>query len=437
MVERYYEGYVKQGGDAPQGRQGDWDTGKWGVQGVDRDVSPYQPGAPGWDAQGFPEGRMPIGDYAFDWQHEAERRAQQRRDSLWGDANQALQHGMDLFQSYRQGGSAALASGLFQSQANLLGTQAQTIQAPDLLSRYRAEEQRNADEDRQRAERLGMAMALGGAALGAAGGGLGSASLTGLGAGMSAAGGAVSAGQQQGGGQTVGAGGVAASPAGGVVAQQAGAAPAVPIQGGVVQGQPQQGGAAVQSAGAAPAVPSGGPAAPTGGVRAGGYGAPGAGGPGGGAGPDSPTGGGAGAQGGVQGGMAAAGAQGLAGDAPMQMFTGQEAAANTMATTPAAGVAVYPSWARDAYRESGLSRVMQAARSRLLAAMGHVSESEEWWPFRQHFTKERLRAEMDRDRENREPWNAQDRDPFGPPGDLPELPDDVFLRNAQTYAGGK
>ena len=83
-----------------------------------------------WDAEGFPTGPMPRGEYVLDWQYEANRRTEQRRNALWGDAHQALAQGTELFQSYRPGGSAALASGQYSNQASLYGSQAMSQESP-------------------------------------------------------------------------------------------------------------------------------------------------------------------------------------------------------------------------------------------------------------------------------------------------------------------
>lgn len=111
--------------------------------------SPYDEGAPQFDASGMPTGSMPRGGNALQWQHEANRFARQRREALWGDAQQALESGRELFQSYRPGGSAALASGAYSQSASLYGTQALNYEASDMLIGFR-EEQRQIAEKRKK-----------------------------------------------------------------------------------------------------------------------------------------------------------------------------------------------------------------------------------------------------------------------------------------------
>lgn len=124
--------------------------------------NPYGPGVQ-WDENGFPVGPMPRGRYALDYQYEANRRTAARREGLWNDANRSIQMGLDLFQSYRPGGSAALASGLFQSQANAFGIRAQSLEAPDLLIDYRRDAQAKADIEAKRATRINQVIGAAGA----------------------------------------------------------------------------------------------------------------------------------------------------------------------------------------------------------------------------------------------------------------------------------
>jgi len=140
--------------------------------------SPYGPGAPQFDATGRPIGPMPAAKYALDWQYEADRRTEQRKQALWGDAQNVMRQGTDLLQSYRPGGSAALASGIYQNRGSMYGTQAMNTESPDLLMSYRERKQQEADAARKQSERLGMTMGLVGAGatvLGAATGGFGAA----------------------------------------------------------------------------------------------------------------------------------------------------------------------------------------------------------------------------------------------------------------------
>lgn len=121
--------------------------------------SPYDAGAPEWDSSGMPVGRMPRGDYALDYQYEANRRAEQRRQALWGDAQGALQQGADLLQTYRPGGASALASGIFNQQSNLYGTQALNTVAPDMLIGWREDERQKALAEEQRRYNASQKMA--------------------------------------------------------------------------------------------------------------------------------------------------------------------------------------------------------------------------------------------------------------------------------------
>lgn len=111
--------------------------------------SPYDANAPQWDASGMPVGQMPRGDYALDYQYEANRRAEQRRQALWGDAHGALQQGTNLLQMYRPGGASALASGIYNQQASLYGTQALNTVAPDMLIGWREDQRQQALAEEQ------------------------------------------------------------------------------------------------------------------------------------------------------------------------------------------------------------------------------------------------------------------------------------------------
>ena len=108
---------------------------------------PYGATPPQWDEQGFPVGPMPKGKYALDYQYEANRRAEQRRMALWGDAQNSMRQGLDLFQSYRPGGSAAAASGMYGQKAGLYATQALNTSAPDLLIDWREQIRARAEEN--------------------------------------------------------------------------------------------------------------------------------------------------------------------------------------------------------------------------------------------------------------------------------------------------
>lgn len=130
--------------------------------------SPYDQGV--WDENGNPL-RLPSQDnpYIFSWQYEANRRAEQRRSMLWNDAQGALTQGANLLQSYRPGGSAALASGIYAQRANLYGMQAQTIEAPDVLMDWRRHQQHEANVESRRAARLSMGLQAANTVIGAVG----------------------------------------------------------------------------------------------------------------------------------------------------------------------------------------------------------------------------------------------------------------------------
>lgn len=141
-----------------------------------------------WDASGRPIGRMPRGKYALDYQYEADRRTDQRRQALWSDAKQSLERGAGLLESYRPGGAAALSSGIYSQMAGMYGQQAMSMESPDLLIGYREYKQDQADYERRKAEQRAQRMAMlgtvatvagfafggpvGGAAAGAAFGGM-------------------------------------------------------------------------------------------------------------------------------------------------------------------------------------------------------------------------------------------------------------------------
>jgi hypothetical protein len=72
---------------------------------------------------------------------------------LWGDAQQSMRQGLDLFQSYRPGGAAAVASGMFGQQASLYGTQALNTEAPDLLIDYREQIRESAERETRQLNR--------------------------------------------------------------------------------------------------------------------------------------------------------------------------------------------------------------------------------------------------------------------------------------------
>lgn len=355
-------------------------------------ADPYGPDAPQWDENGFPVGRMPSGKYALDYQHEANRRTEGRRNALWGDAHNVMGQATDLLQSYRPGGSAALASGIHAQRANLYGSQAQSLEAPDLLMGYREHKQNEADAARKQSERFASTMGLvqTGAALlatvygGPAAGAAAYGALGALGNAAAPGGGGGGAGGQAGGyGPQMGApsGYEGAAPSPGMIGPQpgapsgyfgggGGAAPGMGAGGGggVLQsrvGGPGMGGGGMGSPGMGGGTDGGGGSfGGSGGGSAGPMGARSKGRGAGGGGGLRTQDDGAGWGGGVDGGM------GLPGDAPMTEFSSREAAAIAMGSTPGSGALTYPGWADDQSRQQSTKVLVAAARARLLFAMG-------------------------------------------------------------------
>jgi hypothetical protein len=155
--------------------------------------SPYESADPNsvqWDPVTFrplgPEGgRVPRGAYALDYQNRANMLAESARARYFTSAQDVLGQGQNLFESYRPGGAAALASGLYGQRAQLafnIGTQQE---APDLLMGYRDDAQRRAEAEAKKARRqavftslLGMGAQIAGAAAGSAAGTAAAATLT-------------------------------------------------------------------------------------------------------------------------------------------------------------------------------------------------------------------------------------------------------------------
>lgn len=126
-------------------------------QGFDNQVTFDETGRP--MVNGKPIGR-PGADFGLDYQYLAEQDAERRRLSLWTDAQNSIRKGLDLFQSYRPGGSAALASGLFQQSASMYGTQALNTFAPDMLAGYRDKQLQDAKREREKAREFSQNLAL-------------------------------------------------------------------------------------------------------------------------------------------------------------------------------------------------------------------------------------------------------------------------------------
>jgi len=291
---------------------------------------PYGPDVQ-WDINGNPiNQRLPRLENAVDWQFLANQKAEQRRSALWGDAQGVLGQGIDLLQSYRPGGSAALASGLFGQRANMFAAQAQDTEAPDLMMGYRQQKQLEADKEAKRAARFNRI-------------------LGGIGAVSNLVGAVTGAGQQtpptvQGGQtqpptapaqaqvpgtqsgnmgptslrQSIGYGDQTAQSQIGQPQAPGQMGPPLPTAQATV-GRGSQAPGAASGAGAPAPAPGAGP-------RPGGPQPPGGGGGGGGA------------------GMA------MAGNVPMSSFMPEEAAAVSMGSMPQSGGIVYPEWAEDKSR---------------------------------------------------------------------------------------
>lgn len=306
--------------------------------------------------------QRPGADYALDYQYLAEQEAERRRLSLWTDAQNSIRQGLDLFQTYRPGGSAALASGMFQQSASMYGTQALNTFAPDMLSEYREKQIQDAKRERERArqfsERLAMAQ-FGMNPLGLLNSGPTPQSPAGEPPSTAPAnpgdptaptapgGGAVAPGAAAG-GQVGGAasGGVTPMGAGGV----GGMAPGSPYQAQVgPDGQPMSSRVGRAGGSQGPTVDggfgaggsAGGPVGAGGSRRMGGGQGSGMGGPGGGG-----------------------------GGPPITTFTGAEAATRGQMVAPSATDAATSSWASSGLRSESVGLRVASARTELLDAIG-------------------------------------------------------------------
>lgn len=278
---------------------------------------------------------MPFGKNALDWQYEADRRTERRKQALWGDAQNVMRQGTDLMQTYRPGGSAALASGLYQSRGAMYGNQAMNTESPDLLMRYREEKQKEADDERRAAEKSAQKQAM----------------VMGL----------VQAGATVAGAYLGGVGGAAAAAAVPRPEPQPQDPPAPDGPGG--PGPIFRDDAAGPSGGSGISIGGGGsmPGSPSGQVGSGGAG---------GGNRRMPSGAGAGAGAGGKG-----GAEGLQnganlqlrddGNGPMSMFSGQEAAYNAMLANQGRNDAIYSDWRRSPVRSESTMARIRAARFRM------------------------------------------------------------------------
>lgn len=114
------------------------------------------------DELGFTE-KLPGAHQGPPTQFRSEKQVAQRNANLMKGAFGRLGAGIDLLQSYRPGGAAALTSGLFQGQANVLA--GSRTQAPDLLNYTRGAQAHRA----RKAARRGQKMALVGGLISAVG----------------------------------------------------------------------------------------------------------------------------------------------------------------------------------------------------------------------------------------------------------------------------
>jgi len=325
-----------------------------GGHGPDPTQDPYGGGAQ-FDANGYPS-RMPYGPHALDYQFIANRQTEQRRQALWGDVQNTMRQGMDLMQSYRPGGAAALASGMYGQSAGLYAQQAMSLESPDLLIGYRAQKQDEATKEAKRANRINqimgglhLAAGIAGAAAGAPGAGAGGQPQTAP-AQAGAVPGAPQASPAQGTGPYGGFGtGAAMAGLSGVPPPGAQPTPAAGFMGG---DNPLYGGG-----GSGPAFQGSGPggAAPSGG-----------------GGPMQRQGGGGGGAG--PGGAAPGGFKGQAGGGEMPFgadgnFTSNNAAASAQRTMPHAAQVLHQEWAEDPIRKSGTAAMVRSARIRLLTEL--------------------------------------------------------------------
>lgn len=289
-----------------------------------------------FDEQGYLVGGMPWGGTARDYQYEANRVAEQRRQALWGDAQNVMRQGLDLMQTYRPGGSAALASGMYQSRAGLYAQQAMDTEAPDLLAHYRFQKQQKADKATRKAQNnqlLGAGIQAGGAVLGAAVGSVLPGIGTALGGAIGGAAGGVGAQAAQkpaAAGQTA-EGGDALTPA--ATSARGGGSTAAPIASG---GAPVMG-AGGAGAGGAAGYAAGGVAPAAGGVPVGPSGAP------------------------------LSANQSLSGD-PNLTFTPPYVAQQALQLQPTATPATYRDWHDSEYRVQSTRYVLDGAIRRLRRA---------------------------------------------------------------------
>jgi len=193
---------------------------------------------------------------------------------LYGQGRGALQQGISNLQAYRPGGAAAMASGMYESTANMYANQAEfglrgavarQINAPDMMQASRDAAIKSANE---RADRAGL-MQLGGQLLGTAFGAMSGGAAGGAGAAV-------------GGGMGAKIAGAIPAGAGGMMGQPVGQSGLLPVQGsgggiqsggggggglgGAMKSYVAGGGGRVMGGGGQPSGPGGQPAAGAGGA---------------------------------------------------------------------------------------------------------------------------------------------------------------------------
>lgn len=310
--------------------------------------------------------QRPGADYALDYQYLVEQEAERRRNTLWGDAQNQIRQGLDLFQSYRPGGSAALASGGFNQSASMYGTQALNTFAPDMLSEYREKQLADEKRERQKARDFSQKLALGqflSNPLGLLNSGptpQPDAPSPSTPAGPN---GQPTAPTAPGGGGTVPTGGfnAAAAPSGGAIPMGAAGPGGENLAGD--RGQYGSEGSSGNMAQASRVRGTGGGATVDGGFGAGGS-------------PGGPVGGGGGSRvrgTGGPGGGGGFGGGGPGGGQPISTFTGQEVATRGQIGSPVAADAATASWADSPLRSESIVLRTASARSALTDAIGLAS----------------------------------------------------------------
>jgi len=308
--------------------------------------------------QGLPD-RAPSRNnpYRYAWQYEADRQTELYRRSLFRDARGSMRQGIGVMESYRPGGSAALAGGMYHGMANLYAGQASQLQSPDVMMNIRDKAQVEANRESQRAAGMGRLIGLAGTIAGfAVGGPAGAAVGSQLGQAVGGSQAPSNAGidpglyrGQSGTGSVASTGGAMPQPPSAGASGGGLSGPAVPTAGaaGGVAGGAAGGGAAGMAGGGGARI--GGPQpGPPGGGGFGGAPAPGgvAGAP-----PGAPVGGNLFPQGGV----------GVDGN----FSPTSSAASAARSANPVVETAVQQKWAQSAIRKTSAALMVTSARQRL------------------------------------------------------------------------